>query len=281
MISRIARITFRSVQDVYGGAGAIEQAFDRTLDVSLHPRGLDMLMNLVANLALPSGAEVLDLGCWDGKYSVELARRFGFRVLGIDPVNRHISDGTRMLAELNSTEPDVAARVRLEVGATGGLPSVSGSLDLIWCRDVLVHVSDLKAAFAECSRALRPGGYMVIYQMFATDWLDQREADRLWPPVGIFASSTDRRAFEAAIAEAGFDIVDCQELTSEWRENLEENSKASTARQLLHAARLLRAPEHYIAEHGEVAYGVMLSNCLWGVYQMIGKLSPRSYVLRR
>jgi hypothetical protein len=25
----------------------------------------------------------------------------------------------------------------------------------------------------------------------------------------------------------------------------------------------------------------MLGNCLWGVYQMIGKLNPRVYLLRR
>ena len=281
MIAQMAPIMLRSVQDVYGDAGVVEEAFDLTLDVSLQPRGPDMLVNLVADLGLPAGAQVLDLGCRDGRYCVELARRFGFKVLGIDPVDRHISDGTRMLAELSSAEPELAERVRLELGAVEGIPTPGGSLDLIWCRDVLVHVQDLKAAFAECARALRSGGYMVIYQMFATDWLDQNEADRLWPPAGIFASSTDPTAFEAAIAEAGLEISDCQELKSEWREHLEENSKVSTTRLLLHAARLLREPERYIAAYGDVAYGVMLSNCLWGVYQMIGKLSPRAYVLRR
>jgi hypothetical protein len=30
---------------------------------------------------------------------------------------------------------------------------------------------------------------------------------------------------------------------------------------------------------GTVAYEFMLTDCLWGVYQMIGKLNPRIYVL--
>ena len=31
---------------------------------------------------------------------------------------------------------------------------------------------------------------------------------------------------------------------------------------------------------GDDDYAIELANCLWGVYQMIGKLSPAIYVLR-
>jgi sarcosine/dimethylglycine N-methyltransferase len=81
------------------------------------------------------------------------------------------------------------------------------SADLIWCRDVLEHVQDLEAAFAEFRRVLRPGGHAVIYQMTATDWLTPAEAARLWPPGGIYASSVDPRHFESAIAAAGLTIA--------------------------------------------------------------------------
>ena len=269
------------MDDVYGDAGEVEAEFDSELDKSLDPRGPDSLELLVASLDLPAASQVLDLGCRDGWYSIELARRYGFVVLGIDPVQRHVANGERAVSDLRATEPDVASRVRLERGAVERIPAADGSLDLIWCRDVLVHVADLEAAFAECARVLRSGGHMVIYQMFATEWLTPAEADRLWPPAGIVGSSTDPTRFEAAATAAGFRVSSHQELKSEWREYLEERREMSTGRQLLHAARLLREPDRYVAKFGEVAYGVMLTDCLWGVYQMIGKLSPRSYVLQR
>jgi hypothetical protein len=34
-----------------------------------------------------------------------------------------------------------------------------------------------------------------------------------------------------------------------------------------------------VNELGDVEYRVELANALWGVYQMIGKLEPRVYVL--
>jgi hypothetical protein len=53
-----------------------------------------------------------------------------------------------------------------------------------------------------------------------------------------------------------------------------------TSKQLLHAARLIRCSDETLHELGEVPYRAELSDALWGVYQMIGKLEPRIYVLR-
>jgi ubiquinone/menaquinone biosynthesis C-methylase UbiE len=268
----------RSLDELYG-SGVDQEAFDRALETSLDPRGPDMLFDMVARLALPSGAAALDLGCRDGRHTIELARRFGLTVHGIDPLERHISRGRAALAEVARQEPEVASRVRLSEGRAERIEAADGSVDLIWCRDVLVHVEDLVGALRECGRVLSAGGHMLVYQMFATGWLEPKEAERLWPVLGVVTENTDPRHFEEATGAAGLRVVERAELRSEWREHLEEDGTHRTARQLLYAARLLRAPERFIAEFGNTAYEFELGNCLWGVYQMIGKLSPRVYLL--
>jgi SAM-dependent methyltransferase len=101
---------------------------------------------------------------------------------------------------LAAGEPKVAARIRIDEGVAEELPEADGSVDLIWCRDVLVHVEDLNTVFREFRRVLRPGGHAVIYQMTATDWLTAAEADRLWPVLGVYPASTNPQHFEAAPA---------------------------------------------------------------------------------
>ena len=174
-----------------------------------------------------------------------------------------------------------AARVRMEEGVAQRLAEPYGSVDLIWCRDMLGHIEDLAAVFGEFGRVLRPGGAAVIYQMTATDQLTPAEAARLWPPIGAYACSVDPQRFEAAIAAGGLRIGQCVQLGGEWRERDEEDGGGRTCRQLLHVSRLLRNRPAYQERFGEAAYEAMLGNCLWGVYQMIGKLNPRVYVLRR
>ena len=273
----------RTVDEVYGYGSAFADwdTFDAALDESLGPRGFGMLMDLVAGLSLPPDSIALDVGAREGHYCVELSRRFGFEVHGVEPVRRHLDNAARALQALAATEPEVAARIRMVEGVAERLGEPDGSVDLIWCRDVLVHVADLKSAFREFRRVLRPGGHAVIYQMTATDWLTPAEAAQMWPPAGVHASSTDPRHFEAAIAASGLAIAQRIELHGEWREWSEEEGDRRTSRQLLHVSRLLRNRPAFEERFGTDAYQAMLTDNLWGVYQMIGKLNPHVYVLSR
>ena len=46
-------------------------------------------------------------------------------------------------------------------------------------------------------------------------------------------------------------------------------------------SRMVRDPDKYKAIIGEHEYEEELANCLYGVYQMLGKLCPMMYVLER
>jgi len=248
----------------------IEEAFQAALDESLNPRGPELLYEMVGKLGLPPGAHVVDLGCGEGKHSIALAERFGFVVRGIDPVPRHIELSNQRLDEAAKQNPELRGLVSFEPGTAEALPIGDASVDLIWCREVLVHVEALDKAFMECHRVFRGGGRMLIHDAFRTG-LVPRDAE----PIG----GADPQPIEAAFPAAGFQVEKRIELGSEWGERAQEETGAG-GRRLLHAARLLRDPERYIAKFGQAAYDIMLGDCLWHVYRMIGKLSGRVYLLK-
>jgi len=254
----------RRLEESYTEFPLVEEAFRAALDESLRPRSPELLYEIVAGLGLPEGSRLVDVGCGDGRHSHRLVERFGFSVVGIDPF-----------------PPDVdAGRVRYLRGVAEALPVEDESADLVWCRDILVHVSDLDRAYAEFHRVLRDGGYALVYQTFATERLEPREAEWLWRALGIQAGSTDPTRNEAAIAASGLRVDERIDLGSEWGEWSEEQSGA-VGRKLLWAARLLRDPERYRTQFGEAAYEIMLGDCLWHVYAMLGKLGRRVYLLTR
>jgi len=255
-------------EDVYAPGLLAGEEVDSLLDASLGPRGPDWLYDLAAATGVDAGSVVLDVGCRDGRQLVELHRRLGCRGIGVEPMASNLAGAV--------FEPAVA----LVRGRAEALPLADASVDLVWIRDVLVHVEALAAAFGEARRVLRPGGRCLVFQMFATSRLEAQEAARLWAPLAVVAANTDRAYFEEAIGDGGLHVERRDDLGSEWREHGEESGEGRTARQLLRAARLMRDRERFVGLLGARFYEVELADCLWGVYQMIGKLSPAVYVLR-
>jgi SAM-dependent methyltransferase len=253
----------------------IEEEFQALLDLSLHPRGPEMLFDLVGAFELPSGAVAVDVGCGEGRHAIELAGRFGFAVTGIDPSLRSVE-----LARAAAVSSE-SGSARFEVAGAEAIPFEDGSVDLVWCRDSLVHVADLDRAYGEFRRVLRAGGRALVYQScFATDRLEPGERKSVLEGLEILASSTDATSHESAIAGAGLVVDKVIEVGLEWGERSQEKD-GSGGRRLTHVARLLRAPGLYIERFGQHAYDVMLADCLWHVYRLLGKLDARVYVLGR
>ena len=255
----------------------IEEAFGARLDESLAPRDPSMLLQVVRELDLRPDSRVVDVGCGEGGHAFRLATHFGFRVLGIDPVQRHL-DLAREARRSEATE--IASRVSFERGSATRIPVPDSTVDLVWCRDVMEHVEDPAEAMLEFSRVLRPGAYVVSYTTVAGDLLAPEEADQLFDVMGVVPASADPHVLDDAIAASGLEVVETIDLVGEWGEWAEEHD-GQAGRSLLRLARLLREPERYRAEFGEAAYDVMVGDCRWHVFQMLGKLAGRIDVLRR
>ena len=246
------------------------------VDVSLDPRGPDMLFDVAAELGVGPGSRVLDVGCRFGRFVVALRERLGCDVAGAEPAPGNLDRLRRTLDQAGV--PGTAVR---SIGEA--LPFHDGAFDLVWARDVLVHVPDLAGCFREMARVLRPGGAVLVMHTFATPWLEPGEASRLFAATAVHQPSTDPSVFDAAVADAGLVVERRDVLGSEWREQAEESAPRGigpTGRSMLRLARLLRRPDHYRKMLGDRTYEVEVGNCLWGVSHMVGKLSDEVLVLR-
>lgn len=264
-----------TVEELYGELWGEDDAFKAELDRSLDPRPAESLYDTFGDLGVNAGDLVLDVGCRDAKQSVDLARRFGCRVIAADPIPRHLERARERVAD-----EGVEDRVTVLEATIESLPLEDASVDYVWCRDVLNHVR-LPEALSECVRVLRPGGRMLVYQTFATDLCEPGEARRLWRAVAIVPENMSRPHFEQTADKAGFEIAAVDEIDSEWRESWLEAGDRHTVDLLLRAARLRRREAELVARYGRDRYEAALGGAVWGVYQLLGKLCPTVYVLTR
>jgi 2-polyprenyl-6-hydroxyphenyl methylase/3-demethylubiquinone-9 3-methyltransferase len=107
------------------------------------------------------GLTALDIGCGGGLLAEEFARA-GFRVTGVDP-----SEASLHVARAHARESGLEIDYRHASGEA--LPFPDGAFDIVYCCDVLEHVSDLDQVIAESARVLKPGG-LYFYDTINRTW---------------------------------------------------------------------------------------------------------------
>ncbi|MDQ3817028.1 MAG: methyltransferase domain-containing protein [Acidobacteriota bacterium] len=245
------------------------------LDRSLNPRPPEMLYDFVERLNLVANSIVLDVGCGKGNHTCELTRRFNFQAKGIDPV-----DGNLEIARDAAKKQDLDAQVNFTKGSMESIPFEDATFDLVWCRDMLVHVQDLQRGFVECGRVLKPNGFMVLFTTYATERMEPKEAARLYDALGMVSENLSQSYVEACFKKAGLQTLSSEIIGSELMQYYEERDRRCT-RELMRLARMMSAKERFMAELGEVNYEVTSALYRWVIYQLIGKLSSTIYTLRK
>lgn len=245
------------------------------LDESLSPRGPEILFDLFARFDIPAGALVLDISGQDATDAIQLALRFGCRILLIDTLGRGMDAVGQQIREQN-----LRGRITTDLGQVEALPVLDGDIDFIWCRDLLNRV-DLPRALSECFRGLRPGGGMLVYQSFATELLEQSEARRMFDALGLIGEYSSADSFERVVRQTGFTIEQVDAIDSEWRELWLESGDRAMVDDLLRLARMRRTQDQLISRYGKGRFETMYADALWGIYQLIGKFKPTAYLLRR
>lgn len=194
-----------SVQLVYGrgflsGGGAAEVA------------------EIVSGLPV-EGAAAMELGCGLGGCSVALAGEIGadtVTAVDVEPVMIARTGEAAAVAGLSG-------RIVPRLVEPGPLPFADASFDLVFSKDVIAHIPDKEALYADLHRVLRPGGALALsdWHMAREDtrseafeaWAGQLRASGLW----FEFAPTGRH--ERAMTAAGFEAVEVRD-RSAWAERL-------------------------------------------------------------
>jgi SAM-dependent methyltransferase len=144
-----------------------------------------------ALLGASQGQRLLDLGCGQGDDARELAQIVGPSggVVGVDNSKVLIDQARRC------TPPDLPWIEYVCADATA-LPFRDGSFDACRADRTIQHVADADVALAELARVTKPGGAVVVSEMFNALDLPDDEPDAIAREVlGRFWSAEERRGW--------------------------------------------------------------------------------------
>ena len=177
-------------------------AAEAYLASTVHAQGED-LGDVIAFLGPKPDEIVLDLGCGVGHTLRRVAPRVRLAV-GAD-ATAGMLEGARTLMEREGI-----TNVALVVTTAESLPFLDASFDAVTCRLAAHHFADVKKAFAEVARVLRPGGRFVLSDNYAPDddaldrWINELEAVR--DPSHVREHTIAQ--WRALLDRAGFRVTD-------------------------------------------------------------------------
>lgn len=166
----------------------------------------DMLKTYLADIELPKGAELLDIGCGTGAVSRELAKHpSAGRVIGIDPSPVFLATARKLAVDYN--------KLSFVEGDGRSLPFEGESFDAVFFHTTLSHVPRSEDALREAYRVLRPSGVLAVFEgIYTTTTLANGEFDPLQAcaDAAMAALVHDRwliQRLPVLVRTAGFSIV--------------------------------------------------------------------------
>jgi demethylmenaquinone methyltransferase/2-methoxy-6-polyprenyl-1,4-benzoquinol methylase len=147
----VAETVSERARELFAPLGPTYDRYARLLSFGQDPRWRRFLVS-----RLPVGPEdsVVDVACGTGAVALELVRRTGCSVVGVD-------QSPEMLAEARRRVDD--HRIEFVQASARALPFEDASFDGLTAAYLLRYLDDLPAGLAELARVLRPGATAALF----------------------------------------------------------------------------------------------------------------------
>ncbi len=122
---------------------------------------IDLIDECLTWAGITQAEAILDCGCGIGGSSLELAQRYGARVVGITLSPVQAQRATER-AEAANLAGDGQPFARFQVADALATPFEDQSFDLVWSMESGEHMPDKVAFLQECYRVLKPGGKLLM-----------------------------------------------------------------------------------------------------------------------
>jgi demethylmenaquinone methyltransferase / 2-methoxy-6-polyprenyl-1,4-benzoquinol methylase len=131
----------------------LPQRYDRLAEILSFGQNGRWRRAMIGRIAPSPGQAVLDVASGTAGVAIQIVRRTGAAVVGVDLTEQMLRQGQRNVADAG-----LRARVRLTGGRAEQLPFADATFDALTFTYLLRYVLDPQATLTELARVVKPGG---------------------------------------------------------------------------------------------------------------------------
>jgi demethylmenaquinone methyltransferase / 2-methoxy-6-polyprenyl-1,4-benzoquinol methylase len=151
----------QAARRLFAPLGPTYDRYARLLSFGQDPRWRSFL---VSRIDAGPDDTILDVATGTAAVAIELVRRFGCRVVGVDQSAEMLAAGAPRVRAAR-----LASRIELREGQAEALPFADAAFDGLTCTYLLRYVGDPAATLRELARVVRPGGRVAMLEFHVPD----------------------------------------------------------------------------------------------------------------
>ncbi len=187
--------------NIYTGSPLYESDIWQELTDGLRrPGGLELTEYAVRTAGLEKPKRILDLGCGAGTTAAYLSNRFGFEVTGLDKSEVLIKEAESRFPGCNFVLAEAES-----------VPFEDGCFDAVTAECSLSLCSEPVTVFFECFRILKPGGKLIITDMYNRLPGDSDLPEKAGLETSCFRSLRAESQWRELIVGPGFTLLEWEE----------------------------------------------------------------------
>ena len=166
-----------------------------------HIGGRPATKEVLDQLGLQPGQQVLDIGCGIGGPARFAASTYGVRVSGIDLTADYVEIGQTL-----SQWVGLAERVSLRQASATSLPFTQGTFDAAYMLHVGMNIAEKQTLAREAARVLKPGSLFAVFDVMRLND-EPLKFPVPWAAHSGLSSVDTPNTYKEALQLAGFDVV--------------------------------------------------------------------------
>ncbi len=170
----------------------------------LRPGGRRATEWLLSGAGMTADSRVLEVACNMGTTSIEVARRFGCRVTGLDR-----DAATLDAARANAARAGMADRIAFVAGNALDLDVDADGFDVVINEAMLTMYANLAKPrlVAGYRRVLKPGGRLLTHDVMLTDDAPPEVVEQMRAAINVQAEPMTEGGWRGLFADAGFSEI--------------------------------------------------------------------------
>lgn len=166
-------------------------------------------------------SNMLDLGCGNGEVTIQLAKKYGCHITGIDLSGVRIKNAVQKI----NANPGLAPLVNFRKASATALPSKNEVFSHVWTQATIYHVQDKDKALSEIFRVLKQGGTFVFDDLIKPKKDISEDSQKFVYERLLFDTPFSFESYQKKLDEIGFEVVESEDISAHLKKSYETLEK--------------------------------------------------------